>query len=148
MASLVRILVSSVVAYLVYGLAGAAMLAIPGTPHYRSLQQMFVLDSYRSNPNLDAANAAFDEWLRIGRQAEWVEATILTALAAVAVLLLWRRSRPLSAFEIVSIVVMFTAVTMWRVGSAEVDAPLVTTVFVFASVLTAATVRQFRRISS
>jgi hypothetical protein len=142
MLSLARILVSSVAAYLVYGLGGAAMLAIPGTPHYRLLQQMFVLDSYRNTPALDAANAAFDEWLRIGRQAEWVNATILTALAARAVLLLWRRKRPLSALETLSIVAVFAAGVMWRLGSADVDAPLVTTVFVFTFVLSAAKVRQ------
>lgn len=142
MFSLVRIVVSSVAAYLVYGLGGAVMLAIPGTPHHRSLQQMSVLDSYRNTTDLDAANAAFDEWLRIGRQAEWVEATILTALAAGAVLLLWRRKRPLSAFEIVPIVAVFIAGVMWRFGSADVDAPLVTTVLVFTLVLSAARFRQ------
>jgi CHASE2 domain-containing sensor protein len=101
-----------------------------------------VLDSYRNSTDNDAANAAFDEWLRIGRQAEWVEATILTALAATAVLLLWRRRRPLSAFETLSIVAIFIAGVMWRFGSADVDAPLVTTVFVFTLVLSAARFRQ------
>ena len=68
MPSLARVILSSLAAYAVYGLGGAAMLAIPGTPHYRELQQAFVLDWYRNNPNVEAANAAFDEWLRIGRQ--------------------------------------------------------------------------------
>ena len=140
MPSLARIVLSSVIAYVVYGLGRVAMLSIPGTPHYRSLQQVFVLDSYRNSTDRDAANAAFDEWIRIGRQVDWAEATILTAIAAVMVLLLWRRKRPLSSAETVSIVAVFIAGVMWRNGSG-IDAPLATTALVFGSVLTAARVR-------
>jgi len=143
MLTLTRVVISSAVAYLIYGLAGAAMLTIPGTPHHRSLQQMFVLESYRESPDVNAANAAFDEWLRIGRQAEWVEATVLPALAAAGILLLWRRKQ-LSTIEILSTVAAFTAGVMWRFGKAEVDPPLVTAGLVFAVVLAA---RKFRRLA-
>jgi predicted cobalt transporter CbtA len=104
---------------------------------------MFVLDSYRNSPDLDAVNAAFDEWLRIGRQADWVEATILTALAAGVVLLLWRRNTSLSTVETISIVAVFIVGMMWRDRSADVEAPLATAALVFGSVLAAAKVRQF-----
>jgi hypothetical protein len=142
MLTLARVVISSAVAYFTFGLAGAAMLLIPGTPHHKSLQQMFVLESYRESPDIDAANAAFDEWLRIGRQSEWVEATVLPTLAAGAILLLWRRKRPLSTIEIVATVAAFTAGVMWRLGATEVDAPLVTTSVVFGLTLAAGKFRQ------
>jgi hypothetical protein len=142
MLSLARVVVSSAVAYLAYGLGGAAMLVIPGTPHYRLLQQMHVLDSYRNNPDLDAANPAFDEFLRIGRQADWAEATILSAFAAGVVLLLWRRKRQLSSVEILSIVPIFVAGVMWRSGSTRVGAALVTAAFVFGVVLATPRIRE------
>jgi hypothetical protein len=140
MRSFVRVVIASAVAYLAFGLVVAAMLFIPGTPHRRSLQLMALLHSYRDSPELTGAGAAFEEWLRVGRQAAWLEATVVTAIAAGIAGLLWRKRAPLSWLEVLSIVALFTAGAVWRRGP-DINAPLATTVVIFGAVLAATNLR-------
>src|SRR5688500_13750587 len=63
---------------------------------HRRCQPFQRVSKDRDSPNITRANEACDEWLRTGRQAAVVEATILPAIAAVAVVLASLSGRPLS----------------------------------------------------
>ena len=109
----------AVVAFVV---SGASMLWIPGTPHRRLLEQMHVLDSYRSTPEAPEAGLAFDEFLRIGTQSEVFEATVLSAIAGVTVAVAARLGGPLRIWEALFVAAGFTLIRMVRLSEFVPDA--------------------------
>jgi|SRR5688572_12463176 hypothetical protein len=104
------------VAYLAFGLTVGLMFFVPGTPHRRALEQMWVLESYRTSPEASGAGAAFDEFLRLGEQTRLVDATVVSAAAGVAVALVARASSPLVLRDIAIVVLGFLIGQMWRQG--------------------------------
>jgi hypothetical protein len=93
------------------------MLLIPGSPHYQLLQSMHRLDSFsRTNPASPQAAQAFDEFLRIGHRAHLVEATLLSAIAAIAVAIIFVWLPPLSVWEAVFVVSGFAVYLTGRTG--------------------------------
>jgi hypothetical protein len=130
----VRVVVSVAIVVLVFGGLFALLIRIPGTPHWRSMQQAALIQLNHDAGNVDAANLAFDEWLRLADQSQWVDAIVFPPVAAGLILLVWRR-QPLSAIECGLLVVGFILLMAWRQGSMQVDRRLAVSVLLFAATL-------------
>lgn len=83
----------------------------------------------------DAANAAFDEFIGLADQAQWVEAILIPLLAGIVTLLTWRKTLPLSVIEIVVIAAGYAAGVMWRVHSTDVGPQTVVGIVLLAATL-------------
>lgn len=70
---------------LVFVVLGTAMLYVPGSPARRSIDHLFILESFRETPDAPGAGAAFDRFLELGRRWAWFDATVTTALTGVVV---------------------------------------------------------------
>jgi hypothetical protein len=134
MRSAVRIVVSVGIVFLVFGALFALLIRIPGTPHWRSMQQAALIQSNHDAGNVDQANLAFDEWLKLADQSEWVETIVFPPVATVVILLVWR-SRPLSAVECALVVMGFIMLTTWRQGFTQFDRRFAISVMLFAVAL-------------
>lgn len=146
----VRAVVSAFIVYIAFATIGVLMMQIPGTPHRRSLEQAMAMAEYRGWKSLtpaqqDAANAAFDDWLRIGRQAEWVEATLMPVIAATVALFIWRETLPFRWVEIAIITLGFAILQMWRANSMSVDLPMAVGVVLLAATLALSQTRLLAR---
>jgi len=65
-ARLWRTIAFVLVAFVSWAAAGTTMLRIPQSPHYRMLQAMQALESFRDRPDSPRANEVFDEFLTLG----------------------------------------------------------------------------------
>jgi hypothetical protein len=118
---LIRTLGSVALAYVSVIVITVVLLVTPGTPHRRSLEAMALLESFRDSPEAPAAGAAFDEWLRIGRQMQWVDATLVPVAAALIVAAASRRRGRLAVTELFAVVLGFASVHLWRTGPGYLD---------------------------
>jgi hypothetical protein len=130
----VRVVVSVAIIVLVFGALFALLIRIPNTPHWRSMQHAASIQSNHEAGNVDAANHAFDEWLRLADQAQWVDAMVFPPVAAALILLVWR-TQPLSAIECGLVVMGFVMLMTWRQGSMQFDRRFAISVLLFAVVL-------------
>jgi hypothetical protein len=130
----VRILVSVGIVFLVFGAMFALLIRIPGTPHWRSMQQAALIQSNHGAGNVDEANLAFDEWLKLADQSEWVDTIVFPPVAAAVILLVWR-TRRLSPVECALVVVGFIMLMTWRQGVTQFDRRFAISVMLFAVVL-------------
>jgi len=103
-----------VLAVLTLNLAGLLLIAIPYTPHSQGLEQMRRMMSYDQESSSEAANAAFDEWTRLGQRSELIDAIVLPIMAAAVSLIILRRYPPLRVLEIVSLAIVFLVAVLVR----------------------------------
>jgi hypothetical protein len=103
-----------VLAVVTLNLAGLLLIAIPYTPHSQALKQMRRMMSYDQQSSTETANAAFDEWIRLGERSEFFDAIFLPIVAAIISLIILRRYPPLRVPEIVSLTVMFLFAVLAR----------------------------------
>lgn len=129
----VRVVVSLGIAFVLFGALFAVLIRTPNTPHWRSMQRAASIQSNHEAGNVDAANHAFDEWLRLADQAQWVDTIVFPPVAA-ALILLVSRTQPLSAIECGLVVVGFILLLAWGQGSIQ-DRKLAVSVLLFAATL-------------
>jgi hypothetical protein len=133
--TLARSAALTVLAYSTFVLLGTAMMLMPFTPHGRMLRGSQVLNSFRDCTDCEAASAAFDEWLRVGHQAQIVEATVLPIAAGLAVVLVSRFVTPLSLLEVLLVTAGFAIGQALRAGTVRIDVLSVLGAVVFGATL-------------
>ena len=138
---------SIVVAVLVYLFVAIVMMQVPQTPQGRSFQQFLVVASYRNadNPALGLGNFEFDKWLLFGRQADVTNAIALPIAAALAVILLRKRSPIGSLAEIALAAVAFSAFMWFRGMPGETHLGLLAVIAFSATLLLSVTKLRFRK---
>ena len=129
-----RVIASVGIVFLVFGALFALLIRIPNTPHWRSMQQAGLILSNHDAGNVDAANRAFDEWLRLADQTQWIDSMVLPVVAAGVILLVWR-AQPLSGIESGLVVMGFIMLMTWRQGSMQFDLRFAISVLLFTAVL-------------
>jgi hypothetical protein len=107
-----------------------AALSVPGSPHAHAAAVMRQLAVPGAGPEAAAA------FMALGRGVEWVDATVFTVLVAIVVSLTsgWLR---MSRNELIAVLVAFAAFTVSRAGMANLGAPEIVAIGLFALVLAA-----------
>lgn len=113
----------------------ASMLYVPGTPLRRSLEQIQILERFRSTPEDPRAGAAFDRFLELGRQVAWFEATLGAVAVGMLVACAARLRPPLAAVDLSAVIVGFALWHLWLRGQSVTDPALFTSLACFGVLL-------------